>query len=92
MIKHYTFHYKTIKLEKDELFCKINFGPIKSGICYCRNYQVIMDEKMFKLSHMYLMQQRLGGEPLINAEVKISTILICLEGILGLYVPIVGTP
>jgi DNA-directed RNA polymerase subunit beta' len=30
-----TFHYKTDKLEKDGLFCKRIFGPIKSGICAC---------------------------------------------------------
>ncbi|CAN6446915.1 unnamed protein product [Victoria cruziana] len=37
--KPYTFHYKTNKLEKDRLFCERIFGPIKSGICACGNYQ-----------------------------------------------------
>ena len=41
---------------------------------------------------MYLMRQRLGGEPLINAEVKISANLICLEGFRRLYLPILGMP
>ena len=35
---------------------------------------------LFRLSHMHSMRKRLGGDPLINAEVKISAILICLEG------------
>nr|YP_010986754.1 RNA polymerase beta' subunit [Pinguicula vulgaris]WOL38145.1 RNA polymerase beta' subunit [Pinguicula vulgaris] len=43
--KPYTFHYKTNKPEKDGLFCERIFGPIKSGICACGNYQVIGDEK-----------------------------------------------
>nr|YP_010599365.1 RNA polymerase beta' subunit [Primulina renifolia]WAL03742.1 RNA polymerase beta' subunit [Primulina renifolia] len=43
--KHYTFHYKTNKPEKDGLFCERIFGPIKSGICACGNYRVIGDEK-----------------------------------------------
>nr|YP_009406832.1 RNA polymerase beta' subunit [Trematolobelia kauaiensis]ASA39353.1 RNA polymerase beta' subunit [Trematolobelia kauaiensis] len=40
-----TFHYKTNKPEKDGLFCERIFGPIKSGICACGNYQVIGDKK-----------------------------------------------
>nr|YP_010155142.1 RNA polymerase beta' subunit [Leucomeris decora]QQX28759.1 RNA polymerase beta' subunit [Leucomeris decora] len=43
--KPYTFHYKTNKPEKDGLFCERIFGPIKSGICACGNYQVIGDER-----------------------------------------------
>nr|QWL20010.1 RNA polymerase beta' subunit [Cryptocarya brachythyrsa] len=43
--KPYTFHYKSNKPEKDGLFCERIFGPIKSGICACRNYRVIGDEK-----------------------------------------------
>ncbi|KAG5595818.1 hypothetical protein H5410_037050 [Solanum commersonii] len=43
--KPYTFHYKTNKPEKDELFCERIFGPIKSRICACGNYRVIGDEK-----------------------------------------------
>nr|YP_010210217.1 RNA polymerase beta' subunit [Paraboea wenshanensis]YP_010210565.1 RNA polymerase beta' subunit [Paraboea sinensis]UBD08101.1 RNA polymerase beta' subunit [Paraboea wenshanensis]UBD08449.1 RNA polymerase beta' subunit [Paraboea sinensis] len=43
--KPYTFHYKTNKPEKDGLFCERIFGPIKSGICACGNYRVIVDEK-----------------------------------------------
>nr|YP_010266761.1 RNA polymerase beta' subunit [Triadica sebifera]UIF92068.1 RNA polymerase beta' subunit [Triadica sebifera] len=43
--KPYTFHYKTNKPEKDGLFCERIFGPIKSGICACGNYQVIRNEK-----------------------------------------------
>ena len=39
---------------------------------------------------MYLMQQRLGGGPLINADAEIFAILIYQEGFLGLNVPIVG--
>ena len=38
------------------------------------------------------MQQRLGGGLLINVEAEIVAIIICLEGFLGLNVPIVGTP
>ena len=33
---------------------------------------------LFKLSYMYLMWQRLGGEPLTNAKVVVSVILILL--------------
>ena len=44
---------------------------------------------LFRLFHMYLMWQRLGRVPLINAEVKISATLICLEGLPRLYL---GTP
>nr|YP_010334379.1 RNA polymerase beta' subunit [Bignonia magnifica]UNH90325.1 RNA polymerase beta' subunit [Bignonia magnifica] len=40
-----TFHYKTNKPVKDGLFCERIFGPTKSGICACRNYRVIGDEK-----------------------------------------------
>nr|YP_009339692.1 RNA polymerase beta' subunit [Lobelia boninensis]APQ39085.1 RNA polymerase beta' subunit [Lobelia boninensis] len=40
-----TFHYKTNKPEKDGLFCERIFGPIKSGICACGNYRVIVDKK-----------------------------------------------
>ena len=40
-----TFHYQTNKPEKDGLFCERIFGPIKSGVCACGNYQVIGDEK-----------------------------------------------
>nr|YP_009748460.1 RNA polymerase beta' subunit [Vanilla madagascariensis]QII90140.1 RNA polymerase beta' subunit [Vanilla madagascariensis] len=43
--KPYTFHYKTNKPEKDGLFCERIFGPIKSGICSCGNYQAIGTEK-----------------------------------------------
>ncbi|CAN6445173.1 unnamed protein product [Victoria cruziana] len=43
--KPYTFHYKTNKPEKDRLFCERIFGPVKSGICACRNYRVIRGEK-----------------------------------------------
>uniref|UniRef100_UPI0031F42F05 RNA polymerase beta' subunit n=1 Tax=Platylobium triangulare TaxID=1560081 RepID=UPI0031F42F05 len=43
--KPYTFHYKTNKPEKDGLFCERIFGPIKSGICACGNYRVIVDKK-----------------------------------------------
>nr|QJD20920.1 RNA polymerase beta' subunit [Trifolium alexandrinum] len=43
--KPYTLHYKTNKPEKDGLFCERIFGPIKSGICACGNYQVIGDKK-----------------------------------------------
>ncbi|CAN6483025.1 unnamed protein product [Victoria cruziana] len=43
--KPYTFHYKTNKSEKDRLFCERIFGPIKSEICSCGNYQVIGGEK-----------------------------------------------
>ncbi|CAN6482966.1 unnamed protein product [Victoria cruziana] len=43
--KPYTFHYKTNKPEKDRLFCERIFGPIKSEICACGNYQVIGGEK-----------------------------------------------
>nr|QWL16034.1 RNA polymerase beta' subunit [Plantago macrorhiza] len=43
--KPYTFHYKTNKPEKDGLFCKRNFEPMKSGIYACGNYRVIADEK-----------------------------------------------
>nr|YP_005089406.1 RNA polymerase beta [Silene noctiflora]AEC04156.1 RNA polymerase beta [Silene noctiflora]WFF47153.1 RNA polymerase beta' subunit [Silene noctiflora] len=43
--KPYTFHYKTNKPEKDGLFCERIFGPIKSGICACGNYQGIRNEK-----------------------------------------------
>nr|YP_002456478.1 RNA polymerase beta [Trifolium subterraneum]ACF20558.1 RNA polymerase beta [Trifolium subterraneum] len=43
--KPYTLHYKTNKPEKDGLFCERIFGPIKSGICACGNYQVIEDKK-----------------------------------------------
>nr|QHD47361.1 RNA polymerase beta [Dalbergia hupeana] len=43
--KPYTFHYKTNKPEKDGLFCERIFGPVKSGICTCGNYQVIGDKK-----------------------------------------------
>lgn len=47
---------------------------------------------LFRLSHMYSMQQRLDGGLLINAKAEISAIIICLEGFSGLNVPIVGTP
>ena len=40
---------------------------------------------LFRLSHTYLIQQRLDREPLINVEVKISIILICLGDFLSLY-------
>nr|YP_009129771.1 RNA polymerase beta' subunit [Vanilla planifolia]YP_009456224.1 RNA polymerase beta [Vanilla pompona]AID52205.1 RNA polymerase beta' subunit [Vanilla planifolia]AUJ22494.1 RNA polymerase beta [Vanilla pompona]QII90215.1 RNA polymerase beta' subunit [Vanilla planifolia] len=43
--KPYTFHYQTNKPEKDGLFCERIFGPIKSGICSCGNYQEIGAEK-----------------------------------------------
>ncbi|KAK8917095.1 DNA-directed RNA polymerase subunit beta' [Platanthera zijinensis] len=43
--KPYTFHYKTNKPEKDGLFCERIYGPIKSGICACGNYRVIVTEK-----------------------------------------------
>ncbi|TYG56988.1 hypothetical protein ES288_D08G107600v1 [Gossypium darwinii] len=43
--KPYTFHYKTNKPEKDELFCERIFRPIKSGICACGNYRVIGNQK-----------------------------------------------
>nr|YP_010166109.1 RNA polymerase beta' subunit [Rhipsalis teres]QRV60082.1 RNA polymerase beta' subunit [Rhipsalis teres] len=43
--KPYTFNFQTNKPEKDGLFCERIFGPIKSGICACGNYQVIGDEK-----------------------------------------------
>nr|AIJ28351.1 RNA polymerase beta [Trifolium semipilosum] len=43
--KPYTLHYKTNKPEKDGLFCERIFGPIKSGICACGNYEVIGDKK-----------------------------------------------
>nr|YP_009563388.1 DNA-directed RNA polymerase beta' subunit [Bruinsmia styracoides]QAV59003.1 DNA-directed RNA polymerase beta' subunit [Bruinsmia styracoides] len=43
--KPYTFHYKNNKPEKDGLFCERIFGPIKSGICACGNYQGIGDKK-----------------------------------------------
>lgn len=40
-----TFHFQTNKPEKDGLFCERIFGPIKSGVCACGNYQAIGDEK-----------------------------------------------
>nr|QUL61134.1 RNA polymerase beta' subunit [Tetraena mongolica] len=43
--KPYTFHYKTNKPERDGLFCERIFGPLKSGICACGNYRVIVTKK-----------------------------------------------
>ena len=40
-----TINYRTLKPERDGLFCERIFGPIKSGICACGNYRVIGDEK-----------------------------------------------
>nr|YP_005352938.1 RNA polymerase beta [Mankyua chejuensis]ADZ47970.1 RNA polymerase beta [Mankyua chejuensis]AJJ48600.1 RNA polymerase beta' subunit [Mankyua chejuensis] len=41
----HTIHYKTHKPERDGLFCERIFGPIKSGVCACGNYQAIENEK-----------------------------------------------
>nr|AJB98517.1 RNA polymerase beta' subunit [Helminthostachys zeylanica] len=41
----HTIHYKTHKPERDGLFCERIFGPIKSGVCACGNYQSVEDEK-----------------------------------------------
>ncbi|KAH7443004.1 hypothetical protein KP509_02G012800, partial [Ceratopteris richardii] len=40
----YTLHYKTHKPERDGSFCERIFGPIKSGVCACGNYQSINNE------------------------------------------------
>nr|YP_009548222.1 RNA polymerase beta' subunit [Onychium japonicum]AYW14768.1 RNA polymerase beta' subunit [Onychium japonicum] len=40
----YTLHYKTHKPERDGSFCERIFGPTKSGVCACGNYQSVNEE------------------------------------------------
>src|SRR5260370_8155309 len=34
-----TINYRTLKPEKDRLFCERIFGPTKDWECYCRKYK-----------------------------------------------------
>nr|YP_010969883.1 RNA polymerase beta' subunit [Pteris ensiformis]WNR49096.1 RNA polymerase beta' subunit [Pteris ensiformis] len=43
----YTLHYKTHKPERDGLFCERIFGPTKSGVCACGNYQSVNEEEAY---------------------------------------------
>ncbi len=47
MTKPYILHYKTHKPKKNGLFCKKVFRPIKSGICACKKYQGIENQKEY---------------------------------------------
>ena len=42
---------------------------------------------LFRLFHMYLMRQKLGKNPLINAEVKIVNLLVCSGSFLWSLAP-----
>nr|YP_010488522.1 RNA polymerase beta' subunit [Japanobotrychium lanuginosum]UAT96949.1 RNA polymerase beta' subunit [Japanobotrychium lanuginosum] len=42
-----TIHYKTHKPERDGLFRERIFGPIKSGVCACGNYQAVGNKNEF---------------------------------------------
>uniref|UniRef100_A0AB39U2N9 DNA-directed RNA polymerase subunit beta' n=1 Tax=Ophioglossum hongii TaxID=3238578 RepID=A0AB39U2N9_9MONI len=41
----HTIHYKTHKPERDGLFCERIFGPVKSGVCACGDYQAVENEE-----------------------------------------------
>ena len=50
-----------------------------SSLPLFRNFWLLGGFVLFKLSHMHLMWQRLGGSPLINVEVKIFILLTYFE-------------
>nr|YP_009548830.1 RNA polymerase beta' subunit [Ceratopteris cornuta]AYW15805.1 RNA polymerase beta' subunit [Pteris vittata]QBF44581.1 RNA polymerase beta' subunit [Pteris vittata] len=43
----YTLHYKTHKPERDGSFRERIFGPTKSGVCACGNYQSVNEEEAY---------------------------------------------
>jgi len=61
-----TINYRTLKPEKDGLFCERIFGPIKDWECYCGKYKgvrfkgIVCDKCGVEVAHSKVRRERMG--------------------------------